>query len=1000
MHFSRSYCRRFTGAMLCLSLGGCDPDTGQGSDTAAPDSTGAAATTTGAPPPAIPTSGGTDPAQPTPVRICVFDGADLRVTTANIHFEAESVVAVDETGCVDVEGTPGERMVGRVDAPGFAPAVAALTVRSEAPLSVVVHLARLPPPISVPAEAPAAIAVDGVRVEIPAHAAIDLETGEPVTGDYQVTIVPLDPAADMSLMPGPLSGEAEDSAVRGLESYFMAEITLWQGGKRLALDPAKGATLSFPIAATHPRHAELAPGMKLPAWWLDLDRGRWVQDGEGTIVQGPGGLEWTAKVSHFTWWNADVQWTEKNCFRVEVWIKTDPMGQAVLLTDHSVPVTAEGVDFAGFDTAFTDNGVACLEIPLGKSANVYAGTIGAKLDGSPTLPIKGDAVKPSACDGQGDKCKEVALTLTKPLCQQDEWPECYTHPLGPDQHAGQGQCIFGHKLCVAKGFFEACDGAVAPDPVEICDNDEDDLCNGDDDESCGDMLCNGNEDYLGELCWDPWPEYHFQYGAPAKCARGKWKCDLNTMSSLCDQLVAPGGEQPNNLDDENCDGWPADQMRRTSLSDVKDQVVTSVAATATRVYVAGFHGASFKVGNFAVGHDGTGLDLFVAAFDAVNLTPVNAYRVSSKPEFANGDVIRVAVDENGDPFVAGYCDNTVNIGPPGIPCAAQAFIAALDPNANLKPGTLQTFGDSSLARLDMAASAGKMHIIAEYADPLDPPVLFGIPAPPAKIGEPDIFYLAVDPAAPMGVVPHFIGGSGVQSARVVAVRGNDVFLAGVITAPTIDGLSPKGVGGDGLVVRFPKAMPQTSTYTQIWGAGPVDLVDIAVDGNGRVFAAGSFAADIQKIGGDAPILAKNAGAPDVFVASFVPGMPGTASARAFPSTDTIAAGGLAAFGTGVVLGGHYSGEVAFDDHPMATALSSGFLVAFADPALTIAWSRELAGVTPNPNEPDGSVRKVLAAVGGNRLFTTAQYTLTVALDTTPALACAGDSDTALIGFVP
>lgn len=61
----------------------------------------------------------------------------------------------------------------------------------------------------------------------------------------EATIVPLDPtAASLATLPGPLEGiGAANGDIVGLESIFMAEVSLWKDGNRLQLAPGTKAEL-------------------------------------------------------------------------------------------------------------------------------------------------------------------------------------------------------------------------------------------------------------------------------------------------------------------------------------------------------------------------------------------------------------------------------------------------------------------------------------------------------------------------------------------------------------------------------------------------------------------------------------------------------------------------------------------------------------------------------------------------------------------------------------
>lgn len=85
---------------------------------------------------------------------------------------------------------------------------------------------------------------------------------------------------------------------------------------------------------------------------------------------------------------------------------------------------------------------------------------------------------PERCDGLDHDCDGQAGLPSCP-CKPGETRRCYTK--GPAALAGVGRCAWGSQTCAASGFFGACEGDVAPLPLELC-NGEDDNCNGQVDE--------------------------------------------------------------------------------------------------------------------------------------------------------------------------------------------------------------------------------------------------------------------------------------------------------------------------------------------------------------------------------------------------------------------------------------------------------------------------------------------------------------------------------------
>lgn len=582
----------------------------------------------------------------------------------------------DGAGRLLLENLPSGRFVARVEAPGHAPASVVVALREGA------HRRRvtlLPVEATIPfsAEHGARVAHDGVVVDIPPLGLVDAR-GEPAVGLVEATIAPLDPTTDLTATPGPLTAVSEDGRSVDLESFFMAEVSLWQDGRPLQLAP--GTTARVELTLPEGFAATAAAGKDtIPAWWYDLDAGLWREEGAGRIVPSstqPDRLAWVADVAHFTWWNVDAPITEHSCFLFSL---EDANGDPV----PNVPIFAVGIDYDGISEETTDNeGKACLAIKRNSKAKVL---VGAEHEDDPGLlmdpfVIEGTA-DAAACNGEGYDCIPVNLSLDdKPAeCQENASKDCPYPAIHADK-LGIGVCAAGTAFCMG-GKWQPCEGEVLPSE-EACDTptiDED---------------CDGSPDNDQEGCtcnfWDP-PKSC--YDGPletlgvGQCKAGKQVCDLKTHQyGACTMPadVEPAEEEdcysldqadPN--DDENCDGNPGcghhDWHR--GFGDALRQAAFDVAPGQSTVFVAGRFEGSLDIGGLPPAPT---YNVFLAGFSPAG--PAK-WAFDLGPSWI-GEVDTVAIDDAL--YVVGtiagpvaYNGNTCAVAPtPGDP--GDAVIAKFD----------------------------------------------------------------------------------------------------------------------------------------------------------------------------------------------------------------------------------------------------------------------------------------------------------------------------------
>lgn len=919
-------------------------------------------------------------------RICVVDRDDRLLQYASLQSDDPTVqfnYDFQQPGCFGVTGPAHSEVVARASAPGYVESGTVLPL-GEGGRVALIRLAMAPFRASFDAAEPATLKAGPVTVSIPAHAVIDPDTMQPITGKYDLVVLPIDPTKDLAYAPGPLVGLTEGGELFDLESYMMSEISLWQTDlqrppKRLQLDSKIGATLKFVISTSHPRYASLEPGQTIKPWFYDLAAGRWVEDGSpGVLVPSGDGLTWVAHVSHFTYWNADFELAEKECVKVKVLIK-NPNNMMWEPVSESVPVTVRGKlndsdGYAGFDTAYTEKGETCVEIPIGRKATVYAGTIVQPLLGSDEVSIVGTNT-PSDCQQNPAPGQEVTIFLHEGLCMPGKSEPCF--PYGDDLVVNEqpSQCESGDKVCLDQ-FWSGC-SAVGPALVENCDDALDNDCDGDLFNGCDMKPCEPKDS--GKLCMGNVEPYRFDYGDPAICTPGTTKCQVVLT---CVGVVDPDAEVLNNTLDEDCDGWPAKEMKLGQLAGPSDQVITSMAATADSLYVTGFHEAPIQVGNQTIPHKG-GTAVFVARFDH-DLHLLAGYSVATFPPGNSIPPPRLAVDEAGEPYLVGYCSvGGVTIGGMNQTCAAagQAFFADLKPD--LSAEKIRVFGGPDLKNLDIAAAQKKVYMIGDAELPFD---FAGSPVAIAGDGDAHAFLLAYDLVADSKTAT-LVPGLGITEARRLAIRlvngVPQIHMAGSFSGSlAINGQDiPAGSNmRNGFVAKYDPNGAKFVGAAGVLGSDNIDIRGLALPSDGRVVVAGSFKGSILQAGHKPPPAPPvNLGGPDVFVARFAldPQDMSTPDVRSFDDPSYLSVQDVALIDDDVLVTGGYAGNLGFGGLPLkSTAPVDGFLVRLSKaPALPHQWTRALAA-GPSP------VMGRALSVFDSELFVAASFAGTLDLDVT------------------
>jgi hypothetical protein len=326
----------------------------------------------------------------------------------------EMMQGTDATGSAAFEVTQGI-WNPQVEAQGYGHGAAEVSVPEGVSIQRTINLISTGEAQTFDASTESDVYDGRVRIGLPANALVD-EDGNEFTGMAEAHIAPLNPSSsEDAAMPTPLEGTLEgDSEPTPMESIFMADIELTsQSGEALSLKEGTTATLEFVLPDD--LQGDYSTGDQIEAYFFDESEGVWMQEGMGEVgnsTYAAGKLAWTVEVSHFTWWNCDEPWTNKNCVQVNV------TEQGTGTSVSGAQVYVDGVSYNGTSTATTGpGGDACANFKLNSTAEVSAvGPSGQRAQVGGAQQISGSST-PATCSGQGSgSCQVVQLQLAPLTC--------------------------------------------------------------------------------------------------------------------------------------------------------------------------------------------------------------------------------------------------------------------------------------------------------------------------------------------------------------------------------------------------------------------------------------------------------------------------------------------------------------------------------------------------------------------------------------------------------
>jgi protocatechuate 3,4-dioxygenase beta subunit len=362
-----------------------------------------------------------DPGPMSSLHLTIFDIDGAPIDAANITIAqpddqtgTPATSQSDATGQANFDQLAAGRTLAMVEADGFAPATAVVDLPDATQATRTIHLLATGAPHPFDPTTDSDLYENRVHVTIPANSLVDAN-GDDYTGAAQALITPLNPSTDERAgMPGPLEGVLEgDTDPTPMKSIFMADIQLQTDtGEPLSIKDGSQATLEYVIPDD--LQDEYSVGDEIEAYWYDTAEGMWKQEGKGNVddsTYAAGKLAWTVSVSHFTWWNCDEPWYDKEC--VEVSVVEEGSGDPV----SGAEVYVDGVSYNGTTYGTTGaNGVTCVDFKLSSTAEVTATGPNGRAQIGGAVDISGNGTV-ATCGGQGEgDCQQIQIELAPPAC--------------------------------------------------------------------------------------------------------------------------------------------------------------------------------------------------------------------------------------------------------------------------------------------------------------------------------------------------------------------------------------------------------------------------------------------------------------------------------------------------------------------------------------------------------------------------------------------------------
>ncbi len=249
--------------------------------------------------------------------------AGIVTSTDGVPLAGVTVTAQNVTATTDENGTytlldvsPSQNIVVKFSKQGYAKNYKTTAMQTWETVSSNASLLEADGTSVIDSQIANTIVVEGTTVRFSENAFVKSDGSEYV-GDVTVQVTHVDPSTD-ELVGAPrdltaITRQSTDSTAKDatttsqLVSYGMVDVSLFSAnGEELNLSPEEPAYLEIPITnGDLPDLYHLSDGDSQSAWSFDPDRGSWVEEGVGVIVEEDGNSYFQFEADHFSWWNCD-----------------------------------------------------------------------------------------------------------------------------------------------------------------------------------------------------------------------------------------------------------------------------------------------------------------------------------------------------------------------------------------------------------------------------------------------------------------------------------------------------------------------------------------------------------------------------------------------------------------------------------------------------------------------------------------------------------------------
>jgi hypothetical protein len=269
------------------------------------------------------------------------------VNGATVKTDSDTATTAAD-GKFSVTAPVGDRTIVRVAATGFAEAFPVARVTTGQATNLGVKLVPIGVTETLLIGAGGTVSNSTARLTIPANGLVPQSGGTPA-GSVTVSLTPLNPAVDTSLMPGGFNGiSAGGGSARPIESFGALLIDIRDSaGSRYNLAPGKTATIRIPVG---PQSAN--PPDTIPLWFFDEIAGVWQEEGTATL-QGSGSNQfYEGTVARVSYWNADLVLDTISVSGCVKDANNQPVASALVQTE-GLDYTGTAVDVTAADGTFS-----------------------------------------------------------------------------------------------------------------------------------------------------------------------------------------------------------------------------------------------------------------------------------------------------------------------------------------------------------------------------------------------------------------------------------------------------------------------------------------------------------------------------------------------------------------------------------------------------------------------------------------------------------------------